>query len=630
MKHAVHLNVLSPLRGVLIGAKAEILSEWIHEQTCATVLAKHEIDTDVFVSQYATDVFDYFMGVIAGEVVIGECPAMASLIDYLKHKAIRSDELFTLCTHFKRSVLNATYRLGINTKDVFNAISYLFDHNFAGVLQLYTDTIYQKEQEAIEAGRAKEYFLSNMSHEIRTPLNAILGFVALLKGEKLSAGYQKHLDIIAQSGESLLHIINDILDFSKLRSGVFAIDPRAFNIRDQMSNTLELYIPSANLKSIPIAYSIDSSVPECIVTDPFRLQQIVGNLLSNAIKFSDSKQSIEVNLAYQDETLAITVCDHGKGIAIEEHERIFDPFYQTSEGTRYGAGGSGLGLSISRSLANQMGGDIILHSAVGEGSLFTVRLPVQSAPSLLCMEKRLELVAKRFKGDILVAEDNEANGELIKMMLGRYGLRVELVQNGAEAYERFCDDRYDMVLMDEQMPVMNGTEALHAILEYEEGKKHTPIISLSANALSGAREAALAQGYDAFLTKPIDIAALEGVLETYLIASIPSGLTGELTESLQKMLGLRRDQIEELFGVFAQKVQTTLPHMREMISKKEYPSLARLAHSLKGACLNFRFTQMARLMEVIETSARHQEEEFAYEEAVEAFLNEYDTLYTSM
>jgi hypothetical protein len=165
---------------ILIASKASILEKWVSDELCASILERHEIDIIFFKDQYAGSVFDYFMGVVSGQMAIGDCPVIAELIDYLKNKELRADELFVLCTHFKRSVLNVTYDLGINDQSIFISISYLFDKNFSGVLKLYTDTIYQKEQEAINASKAKEYFLSNMSHEIRTPLNAILGFVSLL------------------------------------------------------------------------------------------------------------------------------------------------------------------------------------------------------------------------------------------------------------------------------------------------------------------------------------------------------------------------------------------------------------------------------------------------------------------
>ncbi|MDD2370067.1 MAG: histidine kinase dimerization/phospho-acceptor domain-containing protein, partial [Sulfuricurvum sp.] len=198
---------ISPLvrsKEKLLFEKDSILHEWVESELCISILERHEIEPDFFRTYYAGSVYDYFMGVVSGNMAIGECPVIADLIDYLKNKDLRADELFVLCTHFKRSVINATYRLGINDQSVFNVISFLFDQNFASVLKLYTDTIYQKEQEALNASKAKEYFLSNMSHEIRTPLNAILGFVSLLRDETTNPRYQQYLDIISNSGENLL------------------------------------------------------------------------------------------------------------------------------------------------------------------------------------------------------------------------------------------------------------------------------------------------------------------------------------------------------------------------------------------------------------------------------------------
>ncbi|MFZ2890195.1 sensor histidine kinase, partial [Sulfuricurvum sp.] len=370
------ITALAQSKDILIAEKEAILVEWISETSCEIILQRHEIDVDFFKVEYAGNVFNYFMGVVAGHMAIGECPVIVELIEYLKNKEFRADELFVLCTHFKRSVLNATYRLNINDQEVFFAISYLFDQNFASILKLYTDTIYQKEQEAINASKAKEYFLSNMSHEIRTPLNAILGFVSLLKDETINPRYQQYLDIISNSGENLLHIINDILDFSKLRSGEFTVDPQPFNIHDEISHTMELFVPGANSKSITLTSFIDPAIPYELVADALRIKQIVGNFLSNAIKFSHNGGAIHVESRYENGILFLSVADDGMGIALGEQERIFDAFSQAQENSSKVHGGTGLGLSICKQLAMHMGGTIELKSSPSQGSIFTLKIPV--------------------------------------------------------------------------------------------------------------------------------------------------------------------------------------------------------------------------------------------------------------
>lgn len=633
-----NLSALQRAKGLLIATKNEILNQWINEEQCSVILQRHDIDREFFYSHYATYVFDYFIGVVSGEVELGKCPVMAELIEYLKNKEIRSDELFILCTNLKRSVIKATYTIGINTQVIFETISYLFDRNFGGVLELYTDTIYQKEQEAIEAGKAKEYFLSNMSHEIRTPLNAILGFVSLLKGEDLGSVHQKYLDIIAQSGENLLHIINDILDFSKLRSGEFAIDPQVFNIHEQISNTLELFVPSASVKAITINYTINEAIPHCIFADSFRIQQILGNLLSNAIKFSQPKRSIDVNVDVVDSKLIMNVRDFGSGIAKEDHERIFNPFYQAQEGTKLGVGGSGLGLSICKQLAMQMGGEITLESNIGWGSLFVVTLPVEVSSQELCEPKVAKKCSNCYDGKILVAEDNEPNKELIRMVLERYGFSVTIVSNGVDACDAAMKNNYDLILMDEQMPIMNGYDATEKIMAFEKehDRIHTPIVSLTANVLKGSRERAFEHGYDAFLGKPIVLKEMEELFERYFTKykfteesekkEVKS--TAEI-ERLKQALMLDDEQIRQLLDLFHTKMKNILPDLKEVIVNLDYKSIAKIAHSIKGSSANFRYEEFSKLAAVIEKSAREEETLFDFKEAYIEFEEAYEKLYSS-
>ncbi|MDD5052548.1 MAG: ATP-binding protein [Sulfuricurvum sp.] len=753
MENAVFKKLLE-FKSILVQAKKSILHEWVAEEMCASILERHEIDTDVFVQEYASSVFDYFMGVVSGHVQLGECPVIAELIEYLKNKDLRADELFILCSHFKHSVINATYRLNINDQDIFIGISYLFDHNFAGVLKLYTDTIFQKEQEALNASKAKEYFLSNMSHEIRTPLNAILGFVALLKDEAVNPRHQNYLDIIANSGENLLHIINDILDFSKLRSGEFTIDPQPFNIHDEISHTMELFVPSANSKSITFTSFIDPAIPYEIVADALRIKQIVGNFLSNAIKFSDHSGAIHVEARCINEILTLSVRDQGMGIAISDQERIFDAFSQAQEGALTVHGGTGLGLSICKQLAIHMGGTIELESALGRGSLFSLKIPIivnhdceisklnvsifegikfgllaydasenfkleslqrywehfglniqivtnieaecdlliflessmddakretiikQKIPSVAILDflddrydaipnispltfpiyctklqramgevigrdqapcptqQGVQKGRRGFKGKILVAEDNHANQELIKIVLERYGLEYTIASNGSEAIDFYQLEHYDMVLMDEQMPVMNGNDATAAILAYElqAARKHTPIVALTANVIKGARERSVQNGYDAFLGKPIVLKEIESLFERYLNlislvsneSTVPVEYNSKIDmEHLKSALMLETDQIEKLLVIYRQKMEHSFQELFSAIDNKEYEDIAFIAHSIKGSSANFRFDELSRLSYVIEEFAVNKDADFDFSEAYDVLCSEY-------
>jgi signal transduction histidine kinase/CheY-like chemotaxis protein len=625
----------------LIDAKAMILNEWISQKQCASILKRHLIDSQWFKDYYASQVFDYFMGVVAGEVELGQCPVMKEFIDYLKNQEIRSDELFVLCSNFKRSVVNATYHAKIDSQGLFEAISYLFDMNFSGVLTLYTDTIYQKEQEAIEANKAKEYFLSNMSHEIRTPLNAILGFVNLLQGENLGERIEKYLDIIGQSGENLLHVINDILDFSKLRSGEFAIDPHPFKIQDELSNIVGLFTPGANLKSISIVYTIAPEVPNCILADSFRIQQILGNLLSNAIKFSPANSSIEVSIDVNrvDSTLMMSVRDYGEGIDAKDQQRIFDPFYQAAQGMKFGVGGSGLGLSICKQLAIQMGGGITLESKSGWGTLFTVSLAAEFPSEISCEVKEFVSNRANFMGKVLVAEDNEANQELIRITLQQYGLEVKVVPNGQEAIECVRSSKYDLIFMDEQMPLMNGHEAVAQIRkdEIKYQLPRTPIVELSANVLKGSREKAMEWGYDAFVGKPFNSSEIEILLEKYLKkgdCELPQSIiqvsSSEEMKRLENVLMLSSEQILQLLDLFHKNMAKLLRELNEVIEVNNSAEIARIAHAMKGSSANFRFKELSRLAALLEEQAENNSDEFDFKEAYCVLVDEYEKIYSSI
>ena len=344
------------------------------------ILKLHKIEKEYFQSEYAAGVFDYFMGVIAGEVDIGNCPIMQDLLAYLKNREISADELFEICSHFRRSMVDFSYDAGLNSKELFDEISYIFDKNFRGILKFYTDTMFQKlidaRLTADRASQAKEYFLSNMSHEIRTPLNAILGFVNLLIDEDVSKKHRNYLDIILNSGENLLSIINDILDFSKLRSGEFTIEPKIFSLHDELSHTMELFVASANVKNITLTSFIDPDIPKELYADALRIKQILSNFLSNAIKFTPNGGHISVEAICKEGILKISVADDGIGIVKEDIDNIFTAFAQAQYSELKNFDGTGLGLSICHQLARHMDGSVYVESTYGEGSKFIVEIPV--------------------------------------------------------------------------------------------------------------------------------------------------------------------------------------------------------------------------------------------------------------
>jgi CheY-like chemotaxis protein len=572
-----------------------------------------------------------------------------------------------------------------------------------------------------------------MSHEIRTPLNAILGFVTLLQSEGISQKHKSYLDIIHSSGENLLHIINDILDFSKLRSGEFTIEPKAFNLESSLSRVMELFLASASQKQIAIFSFIDPNMPSEFIADELRLGQIISNFLSNAIKFTQYKGAIEIEARCINETLEISVRDNGIGIAKNDIKKIFDAFTQAQNSIIRKSGGSGLGLSICKKLAEIMGGKLSVTSKLGKGSEFTLRLPIQVVnnealhydckmlrgrkicfyinektqkrkldvflkyyeqmgielhlvdkldikecdlvyffendldqsmrdiiaqndyPAIevtdymndtrsqkcnvttLCfpiylsklrtktldalglgeiynLQKAMNSMKKSYSGHILVAEDNEANQELMKIILQKYGLSFDLVDNGIDAIGLFEKNRYDLVLLDDQMPLQNGLESAQMMLEHEKkhSLKHTPISILTANVIKGAREQSMQRNFDDFLGKPLNLQELEIVFDKHLHVRDAVKECGFNIQALQLELQLDLEQIKTLFAIYIKKMDESLEKLQEAVQKREFEKISKLAHSIKGSSANFRLEEIQKLANLMEKSAKNSDEDFDY------------------
>jgi len=384
-------------------------------------------------------------------------------------------------------------------------------------LESLVEQLKESNKKIEEISKHKSEFLSNMSHEIRTPLNAILGFIEILKDLEKDEEKLKYIDIIMQSSKHLLGIINDILDFNKIESGKLEIVPVDFS-SDEFELVYKLFLAKSELKSINFVYNITQNVPKFLNGDIFRIRQIIVNLLGNAFKFTNSGKSIYYTVDWIDERLVVIVEDEGKGIAQDKIEKIFESFTQEDGSTTREYGGSGLGLTISKRLIDMMNGEINVRSSLGVGSRFEIKIPLKvgsyvESKRAMCSE--LDIRKKR----ILVAEDNESNRMFIKVLLKKYEVDLEFANDGVEAVEKFRNNKYDLIFMDENMPNMSGVDATQKILkiEKENGLKHTPIVALTANALSGDRERFLSAGMDEYLSKPIDRNKMCEVFEKYLM-----------------------------------------------------------------------------------------------------------------
>ncbi|WP_445003256.1 PAS domain S-box protein [Halomonas mongoliensis] len=378
----------------------------------------------------------------------------------------------------------------------------------------------QAQRRAEDASRAKGQFLANMSHEIRTPLNAIIGFGDLLLKSPLSADQQDWADNIKTASHLLLSIVNDILDFSKIEAGKLALESRPFSPHELIAQQAALFGPAIREKGLYFRVSEEGDTPTALLGDPLRLGQVLTNLLSNAIKFTQQGMvGLQVCVEAEETQrcrLTFRITDSGIGISAAQQKRLFDPFTQADNSTSRRFGGTGLGLAISRRLVELMDGELAVNSAPGRGSCFSfsLTLPISvesgdpTSPSTPLDTRRL--MGKR----VLLAEDNPVNQALTRRLLEDLGLEVIMADNGREALEQLQSTRVDLVLMDLQMPELDGFEAARRI---RQANTALPIVALSAAVLAEERQDALAAGMNEHLAKPIAAETLAATLMHWLI-----------------------------------------------------------------------------------------------------------------
>jgi signal transduction histidine kinase/DNA-binding NarL/FixJ family response regulator/HPt (histidine-containing phosphotransfer) domain-containing protein len=391
----------------------------------------------------------------------------------------------------------------------------------------------EARESAEHLARIKGDFLATMSHEIRTPMNGVLGMNELLIDSELLPQQRAWAEGVQASGRHLLGVINDILDFSKADSGQLALESVEFTLVGMVGQTVAMFAQPAAAKGLALTAQFGAQAEALSVRgDPFRLRQIIANLISNAIKFTAAGEvSVRVSVVAQTEAeveLCICVQDTGVGIAPQAQARIFEHFGQADGSTSRDYGGTGLGLAIAKRLIELMGGGIRVESAPDRGAKFYVelRLPRVSGGYRPVAPLEHERTATRLRGHLLLVENNAINQRVATAMIERIGPSVCLAINGADAVEKICEQAFDLVLMDCQMPVMGGLEATRRIRAWEamqaHGRRAVPIIALTANAMAGDREACVAAGMSDYLTKPFTGAALAEILGRYLEAADPA------------------------------------------------------------------------------------------------------------
>jgi PAS domain S-box-containing protein len=373
---------------------------------------------------------------------------------------------------------------------------------------------------AESANLAKSVFLATMSHEIRTPLNGVLGMAQAMGVDELSPVQKDRLDVIRQSGEALLAILNDVLDLSKIEAGKLNLEAIEFDLGELVRGAQAAFTSLANKKGISFALDVYKA-DGAYVGDPTRVRQILYNLISNALKFTETGE-VRVTAAYREGVLRLVVTDTGIGMTPEALSNLFNAFVQADATTTRRYGGTGLGLAITRELAELMGGAVEVSSAVGKGTTFEVSLPLERTGASIAAAPRIEqpaeVSAHGWAIRLLAAEDNPTNQLVLKTLLHQVGIQPVLVANGLQAVEAWEAGDFDVILMDVQMPELDGPGATQIIRRREVGssRPRTPIIGLTANAMSHQVEEYLAAGMDSVVTKPIDVAKLFEALDKVL------------------------------------------------------------------------------------------------------------------
>ncbi len=487
------------------------------------------------------------------------------------------------------------------------------EYNVKRIIAIDTDITLRKqmEEDLRKATQVAEYslqikaqFLANMSHEIRTPMNAIVGFTGLILKTPLSEEQTKYLNAIKTSGENLLVIINDILDFSKIQSGKIHFEQTNFSITKSISSVIELLLPKCLEKNIKLIYTIERDIPEYVIGDPTRLNQVLNNLVGNAIKFTKKGEvKILAELVKKDGQnveIKFTVSDTGIGIPEEKIHSIFDYFTQASPETTRKYGGTGLGLAIVKQLVEQQGGTLKVESKLNSGTVFAFNLsfPVGIGEEETTEQECISVCDMNSEElTILLVEDNELNSILAEKILTDWDWKVDVAEDAFIALDKIKQKKYDVVLMDIQLPGMDGYEATHRIRnDMPPDKRNIPIIAMTAHALSSEEEKCLKSGMNGYISKPFEPENLYGkIIATLKIKNnypvIPRNTNSNSEKAkllrhsnltyLRGIANSNNDFVVQMLKIFIDQTPPALERLEKAINRKDWTSVRAIAHKIK-------------------------------------------------
>lgn len=476
---------------------------------------------------------------------------------------------------------------------------------------------------AESASQAKSEFLATVSHEIRTPLNGVIGMSDLLLDQPLEERSRHYADTIHASAGRLLYLINDLLDFSKIEAGRLELESRPLDPKELVEDVLALFAPRAQARGLELIGRVDPALPRRLVSDPGRLRQVLLNLLSNAIKFTEQGEVRLEVLAHGVDRIRFEVSDTGCGIEPGPLTRLFEPFRQGDASTARRYGGSGLGLAICRRLVEALGGQIEVESETGVGSRFWFLLPLVPAstrPRVIEHAATATPAMPLEDARLLVVEDDQVNQQVARAMLERLGCRVSVASSGAEALALTGRERFDLILMDVQMPDMDGLEVTRRLRERHDVAAGIPVIAMTAGGTGGDQARCLAAGMNGYLTKPLLPDDLVAMLRRHLspfygTPPSPGNGPGEGRITAQQLLdptipsalrdGLGAGELDSLIALYRRQAMERLGELERAVADACVEKVAQIAHQIKGESASLGAVKMAGLASRLERQARH-------------------------